>query len=204
MTDLTPKAEATTSPRRGRPRREGIRTAVVQALISLVAEQGFAKTSMDEVAERAGVSKATIYRRWPSKDALIIEAHRALLDETDAPDTGTLRGDLLALLERVATVMEDGPVAGLIQASAGEMLANPELGQVFREQVMEPRLDTIHAVFARAYARGDLRPGVDWRVMAYVLIGSNVFRVAFMGERPDREANRHMVDMIVRDAEVQR
>src|SRR5690606_33538571 len=126
--------------RRGRPRSEGVRGAVVQALFALVAEQGYAGTSMDQIAVRAGVSKATIYRRWPSKDALIIDAHRAMLDETEAPETGTLRGDLMMLLERVAEVMEDSRIAGMTQAAAGEMLANPELGQVFREQVMEPRL----------------------------------------------------------------
>lgn len=196
--------EASRNPRRGRPRTEGTRAAVVQALIALVAEQGFAKTSMDEVAERAGVSKATIYRRWPSKDALIVDAHRALLDTTDAPDTGTLRGDLLALLDRVADVMEQPQITGMMQASVGEMMANAELGEVFRQQVMEPRLQMIHAVFARAHERGDLRPGVDWRTAAYSLIGSNVFRVAFMGEPPDRDANRRLVEMIARDAEVER
>lgn len=196
--------EAPGNPRRGRPRTEGTRAAVVRALIALVAEQGFAKTSMDEVAERAGVSKATIYRRWPSKDALIIDAHRALLDATDAPDTGTLGGDLLALLDRVADMIEDGNIIGMMQASVGEMMANPELAEVFRQQVMEPRLEMFHAVFARAHERGDLRPGIDWRVMAYALIGSNVFRVAFMGEQPDREANRRLVEMIVQDAEVGR
>lgn len=194
--------DASRNPRRGRPRTEGTRVAVVQALIALVGEQGYAKTSMDEVAERAGVSKATIYRRWPSKDALIVDAHRALLDATDAPDTGTLRGDLLALLDRVADMIEDGDVIGMMQASVGEMMTNAELAEVFRQQVMEPRLELIHAVFARAHERGELRPGVDWRVMAYALIGSNIFRVAFMGEPPDREANRRLVEMIVRDAEV--
>ena len=189
---------------RGRPRTEGTRVAVVQALIALVAEQGFAKTSMDEVADRAGVSKATIYRRWPSKHALIVDAHRALFDATDAPDTGTLRGDLLALLDRVADVMEQPAVIGMMQASVGEMMTNAEVAEVFRAQVMEPRLELIHAVFARADKRGDLRPGVDWRVMAYALIGSNVFRVSIMGEPPDREANRRLVEMIVRDAEVHR
>ena len=172
----------------------------MEALIALVAEQGYAGTSMDQIAERAGVSKATIYRRWSSKDALIVDAHRSMLEETEVPDTGTLRGDLVALSDRMAEVFEDPRIAGMMQASAGEMLTNRELGEVFREQVMEPRLELVGAIFARAEARGEIRSGLDWRLMAYALIGSNLFRVAFMDERPNREANRRLVEMIVRDA----
>ncbi|MGE3962068.1 MAG: TetR/AcrR family transcriptional regulator [Dehalococcoidia bacterium] len=185
--------------RRGRPRAEGVRVAVIGALIGLVAEQGYAGTSMDEVAERAGVSKAAIYRRWPSKDALIVDAHRSMLNEADVPDTGTLRGDLVALLDRVADLMEDERIPRVMQATVGEMLTNPELQRVFQERVLEPRLAMVGEVFARATARGEVQPGADWRSLAYALIGSNIFRVAFMSERPDREANRHLVDLVVRD-----
>ena len=183
--------------RRGRPRTEGVRAAVVKALIGLVAEQGFNGTSMDEVAERAGVSKATIYRRWPSKDALIIDAHRSLLDDSAPPDTGSLRGDLTALLDRVADVLEDDRIAGMMQASVGEMLTNPELSRVFREQVLEPRLAIVGEIFRRARARGEIDAGVDWRTFAYALIGSQMFRVSFMGEPPDRQANQRLVDLVV-------
>lgn len=185
---------------RGRPRAEGVRAAVVEALISLVAEQGYAGTSMDEVAERAGVSKATIYRRWPSKDALIVDAHRSMLEENDVPDTGSLRGDLLALVDRIAMFMEDERMPRMMRASAGETLTNPELTEVFRTQVLEPRLQIVGEIFARAQARGEARDDLDWRAMAYALIGSNLFRVAFMGEPVDRRANHRLVDLIVRDA----
>ena len=183
--------------RRGRPRTEGVRAAVVEALIGLVAEQGFNGTSMDEVAERAGVSKATIYRRWPSKDALIIDAHRSMLDDAGPTDTGSLRGDLFALLDRVADALEDERIAGMMQASVGEMLTNPELSTVFREQVLLPRLALVGEIFNRARARGEVGAHVDWRTLAYALIGSQMFRVSFMGEPPDREANRRLVELIV-------
>jgi len=169
-------------------------------LIVLVAEQGFGHTSMDEVAERAGVSKATIYRRWPSKDALIVDVHRAMLSESPVADTGDLRGDLMALLDHMADLMEDECIPKVMQASVGEMLTNPALQAVFQEQVLQPRLAMVGEIFSRARARNEIRPGVDWRSLAYALIGSNVFRVAFMGEPPDREANRRLVDLIVGDA----
>lgn len=188
------------APRRGRPRRPGTREAVIEAFVTLIGEQGYAATSMDEVAERAGVSKATIYRRWPSRDALIVDIHHAMVDESDARDTGSLEGDLLALLERVAWVLEQTGFARLVVASAGEMLSNPELASVFRERALGPRLALMETVFRRAIERGEVDPAVDWRSWAYTLIGTNIFRVAFMGEAPDREANRQLVRAIVRQA----
>lgn len=172
---------------------------MIDALLTLVAERGFAATSMDEVAERAGVSKATIYRRWPSREALVLDAHRAMLSEADVPDTGTLEGDLVALLERVADVMEDPRIPRVMQASAGEILANPELAPVFRQNLMEPRLALVRQVFERAAARGEIAGTEDWREMAYSLIGPNILRVAFMGEPPDRAANRRLAAMIARE-----
>ncbi len=186
--------------RRGRPRKPGTREAVIDAFVTLIGERGYAGASMDEVAERAGVSKATIYRRWPSRDALIVDVHQAMVDESDARDTGSLEGDLLALLDRVAGMLEQTSFARVVVASAGEMLANPELATVFRERVLEPRLELMRAVFARAIERGEIEASVDWRSWAYTLMGTNIFRVAFMGEGPDREANRRLVRAIVREA----
>ncbi len=180
-----------------------MRATVLDALIGLVAEQGFGGTSMDELAERAGVSKATIYRRWPSKDRLIVDAHRSMLSEAAVPDTGSLRGDLIALTDRVADMLEDERLPRLLQASMGEMLTNPELSRAVRERVLRPRLAMVGAIFGRAQARGEVRPDLDWRGFAYALIGSTIFRVAFMGEPPDREANRRLVDLIVAGSTVQ-
>jgi len=185
---------------RGRPRTEGTRDRVIAALIALVAEQGYARTSMDEIAERAGVSKATIYRRWPSKEALMIEAHQAMLDESDVPNTGSLEGDLNALVDRMADKMEEESLPGLMQASVGEMLANADLAEAFRENVIRPRLNFMHQVFLHAIERGEAAPDVDWRSLAFALIGSNVFRVAFLGEAPDRAANRRLVALVAREA----
>ena len=182
---------------RGRPRASGVQAKVIEALISLVAERGYAGTSMDDVAERAGVAKATIYRRWASKDALILEAHRSLLNTDDMPDTGTLTDDLNALLDRVSQMLEGERIRGLMQATVGEMLTSTELATVFRANLLAPRLAMVERIFQRAEARGEVPSDVDWRTHAFALIGSNIFRVAFMGERPDDAANRRLVEMIV-------
>ncbi len=173
---------------------------VIEALISLVAERGYAGTSMDDVAERAGVAKATIYRRWPSKDTLILDAHRSLLNTDDVPETGSLVGDLNALLDRVGHMLEDERFTGLIQATVGEMLTSPELATAFRTNLIAPRLALIERIFRNAEARGEIAPGVDWQPYAFALLGSNIFRVAFMGERPDRAVNQRLIEMIALDA----
>lgn len=189
-----------TAPRRGRPRSSGVRERVIEALISLIAERGYGGTSMDDVAERAGVAKATIYRRWTSKEALILEAHRSMLDTDDVPDTGSLAGDLGALVERIGRLFDDERMPRLMQATMGEMMTNPELATVFRTTLLLPRLAMVERVFRNAEARGEVARGVDWRPYASALIGSNIFRVTMMGERPDHEANARLVAMIARDA----
>lgn len=175
----------------------------MEALIAVVAEKGYAATSMDEVAERAGVSKASIYRRWPSKDALILDAHAAMLEEHDIPDTGSLEGDLFALSEHMADTMQEKRLPRMMQASVGEMLANAELAAAFRKHLMEPRLELVHRVFQRAIERGEAPPDLDWRSMAFALIGPNIMRVAFLGEPVDREANRRLAAMIARECALQ-
>src|SRR4051812_33496666 len=90
---------ADTAPRRGRPRRETARQAILQAAAELLVADGLDAVSMDAVADRAGVSKATIYRWWPTKETLALDAlHDEWSGADPDPDTGTLRGDLLALL----------------------------------------------------------------------------------------------------------
>src|SRR3979411_1444402 len=92
-------ATTNTSSRRGRPRSERARLAILQAAADLLLDQGGAQVSMDAVADRAGVSKATIYRWWPSRERLALEALTEWASAGSPPrDTGTLRGDLLALV----------------------------------------------------------------------------------------------------------
>ncbi len=84
--------------------------------------------------------------------------------------------------------------------TVGEMLTSPELATAFRTNLIAPRLALIERIFRNAEARGEIAPGVDWQPYAFALLGSNIFRVAFMGERPDRAVNQRLIEMIALDA----
>jgi AcrR family transcriptional regulator len=134
--------------------------------------------SMDAVAERAGVSKATIYRWWPSKEMLALDA---MLDwaATSAPprDTGSLRGDVLALIRPwVREIMRQqfGPV---IAAFVSQAQSDPEFADAYRSHFVEPRRDAMRAVFARAAERGEVPAEVDVEVALDLLYGAVYHRV---------------------------
>lgn len=182
----------------------GTREVVIEAFLDLVAEQGYAATSMDQVAERAGVAKTTIYRRWPSKDNLIVDAHRSLVDTSATPpDTGSLEGDLRALAGTVMAVLNRPRESRVMQASMGEMLTNEPLAKLYREQIIEPRIALIGSLFQRAIERGEVPAEVDWRTLAYVLLGANIFRVAVMAEPPDPAVADRLVRWIAASAKIE-
>src|SRR6201991_820765 len=121
------------SPLRGRPRDPQRREAILRAAISLVAEVGYDRMTVEAVAARAGVSKPTIYRRWPGgKPEIVADAIRAKrADGAALPDTGSVRGDLLAMLGAISgTVDEDAHVAGGL---ISQLRSSPELAELFRE-----------------------------------------------------------------------
>jgi AcrR family transcriptional regulator len=184
--------------RRGRPRSQEADRAILHAAAELLAERGLGGMSMEEVAARAGVAKTTLYRRWPSRGTLALDA---FLDEFQSqqppPDTGTLRGDLLAALRswiRSVTMTSAGPIlAGLI----AEAQRDPGLAVAWRERVVE-RLRSQHKIMLnRAVGRGEIPAGTDQEVVLDLLFGAAYHRLLH-GHRPltDKFA-RQVVDMIM-------
>ena len=153
-----PAATGDTQPPRGRPRSERARKAVLDAASELLLARGLAAVSMDAVAEKAGVSKATIYRWWPSKEALALDA--LYTDWADAQpaarDTGTLRGDLLALLRPWARLAAKQPYGRVVAALLTEAQTDPAFGEEYRHRVVEPRRELAKTVFLRAIERGEI------------------------------------------------
>lgn len=184
--------------RRGRPRSQEADRAILGAAAALLAEGGFAALSIEEVAARAGVAKTTIYRRWNSRGALALDAFLAdFQSQQPPPDTGTLRGDLLAALRawiRAVTRTSAGPIlAGLI----AESQRDPELGVAWRERVVE-RLRAQHKlILNRAIDRGEIPPDTDQEVVLDLLFGAAYHRLLH-GHRPLTDAfARRVVDVIV-------
>src|SRR5215212_1703525 len=153
------------TPRRGRPRSEQARKAILEAAAELLLARGLGAASMDAVAQRAGVSKATIYRWWPSKEMLALDA---LLDwaAVRAPtrDTGSLRGDLLALVRPWVREIRKQPFGRVIAALVTEAHSDPQFAEAYRTRFVEPRREAMRAAFARAIERGEAPADLDVEV----------------------------------------
>ena len=162
----------TAAPTRGRPRSEKARHAILEAAAELLLARGLGAVSMDAVAERAGVSKATIYRWWPSKEMLALDA---LLEwaATRAParDTGSLRGDLLALVKPWVREITRQPFGRVIAALVTEARSDPEFAEAYRTHFVEPRREAMRAAFARAALRGEVSADLDVEVAVDLIYG---------------------------------
>jgi AcrR family transcriptional regulator len=171
--------EATTdTPRRGRPRSEKARHAILDAAAELLLRRGPDAVSMDAVAERAGVSKATIYRWWPSKEMLALDALLDWAAATAPPrDTGSLRGDVLALLRPWVREISRQPFGPVIAAFLNEAQADPEFADAYRTRFVEPRRDAMRAVFARAAERGEVPADLDVEVALDLIYGAVYHRL---------------------------
>jgi AcrR family transcriptional regulator len=185
-------------PRRGRPRSEEADRAILSAATELLAERGLGGMSMEEVAARAGVSKATVYRRWPSRGALALDAFLAEFQEQQPlPDTGTLRGDLLAALRGWIRSVTRTPAGRMLAGLVAEAQRDPALAAAWRDRVIEPLRVRNTVLVQRAVERGEIPPDVDEDVVLDLLFGSAYHRL-LQGHRPltDQFARR-VVDLIV-------
>jgi AcrR family transcriptional regulator len=167
------------APPRGRPRSEKARQAVLAATAELLLARGLGAVSMDAVAERAGVSKATIYRWWPTKETLALDAlYTEWATATPAPrDTGSLRGDLLSLLRPWARLAGSRPYGRVIAALLTEAQTDPAFAEEYRQRVVEPRRDQARAIFRRAIDRGEIAPGTKTEVALDLLYGALYHRL---------------------------
>jgi AcrR family transcriptional regulator len=167
------------------------------AVLELLREVGYDRMTMDAVAARARVSKATIYRRCPGKPELVAGALRSMHAVVQAPaDTGTLRGDLMGLLRlTVRMCVEDAP---LMQAMAFAMERNPELAQLVREQVFPAaRLSSV-ALVRRAIERGELPESAAAKDLFHDLAPALLMaRHLVQGEALDEQYLSRVVDQIL-------
>jgi AcrR family transcriptional regulator len=159
---------------RGRPRSARAHEAILKAAAGLLLERGLDAVSMDAVAARAGVSKATIYRWWPTKESLALDAlYTEWSAAVPAPmDTGSLRGDLLELLSAWAQLVgTDQPYAQVIAALLAKARTDPAFAAEYQQRVVQPRRDQARAIFGRAIERGEIPPGLDLEVALDLIYG---------------------------------
>ncbi len=160
------------APQRGRPRSEDARKSILAAAADLLLDQGLAAVSMDAVAARAGVSKATIYRWWPTKETLALDALYQEWAAVPPPrNTGTLRGDLISLLRPWARIAGQRPYGRVIAALVTEAHTDPEFARQYRSRFVEPRRDQARAIFRRAIVRGEIPASTNTEVALDLLYG---------------------------------
>jgi AcrR family transcriptional regulator len=150
---------------RGRPRDPGVDAAVRAAVMGLLAEAGYARLTMDRVAERAGVSKDSLYRRWPNKAGLVADAleHRARA-VPEIPDTGSLPEDVRVFLAGLLASRQEASRA--LAAVAGEISTNPELRQAWHRGLAGTLTRCMRVIVSRAAGRGELPAGSDEELLA--------------------------------------
>ena len=174
-------AEAAASRRPGRPRSERADQAIIDAALSLFAESGPEGLCIERVAARAGVGKATIYRRWPGKEDLLLDAIAALKAPMPEPAGRSAREDLVTLLGAMC-----------------RETADPRLMARYAETVLEPRREVIRTVLRRGIASGELRPDLDIDAALFMLIGAVVARRGHEQHPVPPEYAERVVDELLR------
>jgi AcrR family transcriptional regulator len=186
----SPNATSTSA---GRPRSEEAHQAILDATLELLVEVGFSGLTVEGVASRAGVGKATIYRRWASKIPLIVEAFGQLPGFQDC-DTGSLAEDLKQMLKRYLEVFNTTALSAVLPSLAGERFHNPELSVLF-EPVSKNRRQPLLAAFDRARERGEIANDVDIELAADLVVGPIAVALFFKGGRLKPEMVTPMVDL---------
>ena len=177
----------------GRPRSGQAHRAILDATLELLLEVGFSALTVEGVASRAGVGKATIYRRWPSKLPLVVEAFGRLPAFEDI-DTGTLAGDLKAMLTRYLEEFISTPLATVYPSLAAERAHNPELGLVL-DPVLKGRRRPLEAALQRGVVRGEIAPNTDLDLAADLIVGPIAVRLFFRGMKISPGMVDPMVDL---------
>lgn len=180
----------------GRPRSPTVEQAIVDATLDLLVEGGFSGLAVEAVAARAGVGKATIYRRWPSKDALVIDALARL--EGDVPPQlrgENLRDDLVTLLDAVRRKSTSTLAGRILPRMVAEARCRGEVMARYREKVLAPRRARFLDVLRAGVERGELRADLDLELVVDLLVAPVVYRLLMRTD--DRPLPRQLPAAVV-------
>jgi AcrR family transcriptional regulator len=175
----TSQTETSQRQRPGRPRSDRSRRAILAAAAALLHEQGLRAMSIEAVAARAGVSKKTIYRWWPSKGMLALDAIYAEWSRARGvvPNRGTLQGDLRSRMRATVRVLNSPTLGSTLAALIAEAQADPELAHAYTERVLVPLRAQIRLILERAIERGELPANVDLEAAIDLLQGPLYIRL---------------------------
>lgn len=184
----------------GRPRNADADRAILDATFELIAEHGLGRLSIEAVAARAGVGKSTIYRRWPSKVALVKEVFNAFVrEEVATPDTGTIRGDLVALVGSIIRAYTT-TIAGRVLP---DILAETHRSSEFAEALGDfwaSRREVMFEILGRGVARGELPADIDYELTNELLLGPIYYRFLASRLPLTQERAEVIVDAVLKEA----
>jgi AcrR family transcriptional regulator len=161
--------------RPGRPRDARAHRAILEAVLSLLAEVGYAGLTIEGVAARAGVAKTTVYRWWPSKTSLVLAAAEDVATKVRIPDTGRVREDVAALLGDVINVYTKTVAGRVIPGLIADMAENPDLAEAIGG-FWKTRRQIMFGILERGISRGELRPDIDLELTADLMYGPIYYR----------------------------
>jgi len=190
-----------TGPRRARPggRSARVRAAVLSATLSELAERGYAGLSFEAVATRAGVHKTTVYRRWPERPALVLEALLEFSERTvPLPDRGSLHADLLAMAKAIAANLSAPEVAAVLRALIAAR-HEPAIAAAV-DRYWRARFDLVAEVVRRGMVRGELPADVSADLLIEALIGPLYLRALVTGEALDEKFVSGVVALVLAGA----
>ncbi|MFN3002389.1 TetR/AcrR family transcriptional regulator [Mycolicibacterium wolinskyi] len=184
-------------PRRGRPRKERTTKLVVASAVELLLERGYGAVSIEAVAERAGVTKPTIYLRWSNRYELLLDAYRAVITDLDPPDLGDLRKELRWLLTARAKIYA-APGADKVLAGLASAATEDEGFRVAAAESTARLMAPSRTILKRGVARGDVRPDIDIDAAATLIASPMVYRRIFeMAETSSKQIDE-FCDLLIR------
>lgn len=187
-----------TAHRTGRPRSQARRTAILTAAGQLMLEGGLTVATMEAIAARAGVSKATIYKWWPSRGAVALEGFMVAVADSWSLSEGTSTRDALSrLVHNAIGLFTTGPAGPLLRALTAESLSQPELARALRERWFGPRRALAVAIVSRGIERKELRPDLDMALTVDALFAPVYYRLLFGHEPLDDEFADRLVGQIM-------
>jgi AcrR family transcriptional regulator len=184
--------------RPGRPRDASRDQAILAATLEILTEKGYAGLTIDGVAIHANVGRPTIYRRWPSKPALVVaamvESGRLAMPVVD---TGSLRRDLVAMQRRQVDLMNSPAGRRVTAGLIADLAADPQLAETYVSQYMSPRRALVQQALQRGIDRGELKADADFAFIYDLLVGPLFMRAMVWGEQLEPDAAEATVDVIL-------
>ena len=183
---------------RGRPRSAEADIAIFETVIVLIRKVGYDGVTMEAIASQAGVSKATVYRRWKAKEFLVADALERIVSRIRIPDTGATSRDLHLAMRDTLKLYADPATRALLSGLIAAMARSERIARALQTGLIAARRESIRVVLARGVQRGDLRAGADLGLAIDVLSGPLLYRALMTGGPVDARMARDLVAVVLR------